>query len=132
MLRDFYDSLLKFSQSTPIRKAKPNSALDRKGPLRPRRSLAHSVDGAGDVIEKIAPLLGIEKRAADPAIPFQVPLDSDRPRLTARSPSSRATPIERAQSLVDARDSNFQSAPCFCQFIKMARLVELFLPSATA
>src|SRR3954453_14506221 len=36
------------------------------------------------------------------------------------------------QSLVDARDSSFQSAPCFCQFIRMWRLVELFLPSATA
>src|SRR5438270_14048583 len=36
------------------------------------------------------------------------------------------------QSLVDARDSSFQSAPCFCQFIRMWRLVALFLPSATA
>src|SRR6202035_283346 len=38
----------------------------------------------------------------------------------------------RDQSLVDARDRSFQSAPCFCQFIRMWRLVELFLPSATA
>ena len=38
----------------------------------------------------------------------------------------------RDQSFVDARDRSFQSAPCFCQFIRMWRLVELFLPSATA
>src|SRR5260370_24152075 len=38
----------------------------------------------------------------------------------------------RDQSLVDARDRSFQSAPCFCQFIRMCRLVALFLPSATA
>ena len=37
----------------------------------------------------------------------------------------------RAQSLVEARDSSFQSAPCFCQFIRMWRLVALFFPSAT-
>src|SRR5262249_30672099 len=37
----------------------------------------------------------------------------------------------RDQSLVDARDRSFQSAPCFCQFIRMGRLVLLFLPSAT-
>src|SRR5437879_1489922 len=36
------------------------------------------------------------------------------------------------QSLVDARDRSFQSAPCFCQFIRICRLVLLFLPSATA
>src|ERR1700709_1499842 len=35
------------------------------------------------------------------------------------------------QSLVAPRESSFQSAPCFCQFIRMWRLVELFLPSAT-
>src|SRR4051812_34196921 len=40
--------------------------------------------------------------------------------------------IGRDQSLVDARDRSFQSAPCFCQFIRMWRLVALFLPSATA
>src|SRR6266852_1224836 len=38
----------------------------------------------------------------------------------------------RDQSFVDPRESSFQSAPCFCQFIRMWRLVELFLPSATA
>src|SRR5215831_4842146 len=37
----------------------------------------------------------------------------------------------RYQSLVDARDRSFQSAPCFCQFIRIWRLVLLFLPSAT-
>jgi hypothetical protein len=31
---------------------------------------------------------------------------------------SIGTRLQR-QSLVDARDSSFQSAPCFCQFIKM-------------
>src|ERR1700692_268863 len=38
----------------------------------------------------------------------------------------------RDQSFVAARDRSFQSAPCFCQFIRMWRLVALFLPSATA
>src|SRR6516162_4297098 len=38
--------------------------------------------------------------------------------------------IPRDQSLVDARDRSFQSAPCFCQFIRIWRLVLLFLPSA--
>src|ERR1700682_799434 len=40
--------------------------------------------------------------------------------------------VARDQSLVDARDRSFQSAPCFCQFIRMWRLVALFLPSAAA
>src|SRR5258708_13287462 len=44
----------------------------------------------------------------------------------------RAPTAWRDQSLVEARDSSFHSAPCFCQFIRMWRLVELFLPSATA
>src|SRR5262249_46432391 len=35
------------------------------------------------------------------------------------------------QSLVDARVRSFQSAPCFCQFIRMWRLLLVFLPSAT-
>jgi hypothetical protein len=35
-------------------------------------------------------------------------------------------------SLVEARDRSFQSPPCFCQFIRMCRLVFVFLPSATA
>ena len=39
--------------------------------------------------------------------------------------------MRRDQSLVDARDRSFQSAPCFCQFIRMWRLVAVFLPSAT-
>jgi hypothetical protein len=34
-------------------------------------------------------------------------------------------------SFVDARDNSFHSPPCFCQFIRMCRLVELFLPSGT-
>src|ERR1043166_3973892 len=33
-------------------------------------------------------------------------------------------------SLVEARDSSFHSEPCFCQFIRMCRLVLFFLPSA--
>src|SRR6516165_9514157 len=37
----------------------------------------------------------------------------------------------RGQSLVDARDRSFQSPPCFCQFIRIWRLVLLFLPSGT-
>src|SRR6266481_4492273 len=41
-------------------------------------------------------------------------------------------PILRYQSLVDPRDNSFHSVPCFCQFIRMWRLVELFLPSAMA
>src|ERR1700724_1614193 len=45
---------------------------------------------------------------------------------------SIASTVGRDQSLVDARDRSFQSAPCFCQFIRMWRLVALFLPSATA
>src|ERR1700694_2579397 len=40
--------------------------------------------------------------------------------------------VGRDQSLVAARERSFQSAPCFCQFIRMWRLVALFLPSATA
>src|ERR1035437_6985867 len=40
--------------------------------------------------------------------------------------------VGRDHSLVAARDRSFQSAPCFCQFIRMWRLVVLFLPSATA
>jgi hypothetical protein len=50
-----------------------------------------------------------------------------------RSRTSAAQEIERRrdQSLVDARDRSFQSAPCFCQFIRMWRLVAFFLPSAT-
>src|SRR5258708_1828232 len=36
------------------------------------------------------------------------------------------------QSLVAARDRSFQSAPCFCQFIRMWSLLALFLPSAIA
>src|SRR5262245_65549949 len=35
----------------------------------------------------------------------------------------------RDQSLVDARDRRFQSAPCFCQFIRLWRLVLLLLLS---
>src|SRR5262249_59622365 len=35
--------------------------------------------------------------------------------------------LSRDQSLVDARDRSFQSAPCFCQFIRIWRLVLLFL-----
>jgi hypothetical protein len=47
------------------------------------------------------------------------------------SPSCRVSrSIGRHQSLVDARDNSFQSAPCCCQFIRMWRLVALFLPSA--
>src|ERR1700722_6716107 len=49
-----------------------------------------------------------------------------------REPAAANVPLCRDQSLVDARDRSFQSAPCFCQFIRMWRLVELFLPSATA
>src|SRR3954462_7176847 len=51
-------------------------------------------------------------------------------RMTLRS--SAGSFVRRDQSLVEARDSSFQSAPCFCQFIRMWRLVALFLPSATA
>jgi hypothetical protein len=40
--------------------------------------------------------------------------------------------VGRDQSFVDARDRSFQSAPCFCQFIRMCRLLAVFLPSATA
>ena len=39
---------------------------------------------------------------------------------------------ESPQSFVAARVSSFQVPACFCQFIRMCRLVELFLPSATA
>ena len=47
----------------------------------------------------------------------------------ARAPGRYA--IACYQSLVAPRDNSFQSLPCFCQFIRMCRLVELFLPSAT-
>src|SRR3984957_16727882 len=47
-------------------------------------------------------------------------------------PSAFAVWRLRDQSLVAARERSFQSAPCFCQFIRMWRLVALFLPSATA
>src|SRR5215469_3086736 len=50
--------------------------------------------------------------------------DPTLPRRTLNADS-------RDQSLVDARDRSFQSAPCFCQFIRIWRLVLLFLPSAT-
>src|SRR5260221_9163903 len=50
--------------------------------------------------------------------------DPKLPRWTLNADS-------RDQSLVDARDRSFQSAPCFCQFIRIWRLVLLFLPSAT-
>jgi len=45
-------------------------------------------------------------------------------RRAGRTPGS-------PQSFVDARVSSFQVPACFCQFIRMCRLVELFLPSAT-
>src|SRR5437868_11218434 len=51
-------------------------------------------------------------------------IDPKLPRWTLNADS-------RDQSLVDARDRSFQSAPCFCQFIRIWRLVLLFLPSAT-
>src|SRR4051794_22514743 len=35
------------------------------------------------------------------------------------------------QSFVAPRDRSFQSEPCFTQFMRMWRLVEFFLPSAT-
>src|SRR6266852_5064310 len=52
--------------------------------------------------------------------------------LSPRASLFRARNFLRDHSLVDARDRSFQSAACFCQFIRMWRLVELFLPSATA
>src|ERR1044072_3962027 len=60
-------------------------------------------------------------------------MDSGQPlRGFPNDSNKRPRPLPCHQSLVDARVSSFQSAPCFCQFIRMWRLVELFLPSATA
>src|SRR5215470_5993822 len=58
-------------------------------------------------------------------------LDLDRPIREADIVPTTCE-FSRDQSLVDARDRSFQSAPCFCQFIRIWRLVLLFLPSATA
>src|SRR5262245_7845869 len=52
-------------------------------------------------------------------------------RAGATEPRRTLNADSRDQSLVDARDRSFQSAPCFCQFIRIWRLVLLFLPSAT-
>jgi hypothetical protein len=57
---------------------------------------------------------------------FAVFLFAPAVKLNSEIPKSRGD-----YSLVDARVNSFQSAPCFCQFIRMWRLVELFLPSAT-
>src|SRR5262249_39676062 len=51
-------------------------------------------------------------------------------RAGATEPRRTLNADSRDQSLVDARDRSFQSAPCFCQFIRIWRLVLLFLPSA--
>jgi hypothetical protein len=64
---------------------------------------------------------------------------SAKPATAAETMSSLANPRRRrarrvngeGQSFVDARDKSFHSAPCFCQFIRMWRLVLLFLPSGT-
>src|SRR5207245_4158855 len=57
------------------------------------------------------------------------PPSGNRPRVTISGTRYNADSPD--QSLVDARDRSFQSAPCFCQFIRIWRLVLLFLPSAT-
>src|SRR5262249_13079370 len=47
------------------------------------------------------------------------------------APLSRGmTSRESPHSLVEALESSFHSEPCFCQFIRMCRLVLFFLPSA--
>ena len=45
---------------------------------------------------------------------------------------NRQRPSFSGQSLVAARDSSFQSLPCFCQFIRMCRFCGVFLPSVNS